>query len=426
VRLLARLSAAAGSVLLARAADLLHPGRWAGLTAALLLNATLMLGAGAVTMTPDTPLLFFWTAAVWALAHIATGGGGSWWLVAGAAAGLGLDSKYTAALLGLGIGLWLLTPAMRHHLRTLWPWLGGVLAVLLFLPVIVWNAGRHWASFVRQGGRTGEWDPSRALGHIGELIGGQIGLATPLIFILFVTATAAAVRRWRDPAWSLSAALILPGAAVFLQHAAGDRVQANWVAVLYPGAALAAAGAGSRWVRPAAALGFLFTGLLYIQVVLAPLPLPRTVDPTTRLAGWTELAAAAATQAARIDAAYIASEEYGAASLLAWHAGAPPVIGAESRWRLFDLAPATTQKPGLLLLSARRHEPPDPALWLSAEPLGTLVRRRDAMEIETYRLFRVVLLPGAAAVVLPSRHGSAPPSALETRPAGTPATPGAL
>ena len=82
VRLLGPFSAALGSVLLADAAERLLPGRRAGIVAAALLNATLLFGVGAVVMTPDTPLLFFWTACLWALAHIASGGG----------AGLGLAS----------------------------------------------------------------------------------------------------------------------------------------------------------------------------------------------------------------------------------------------------------------------------------------------------------------------------------------------
>src|ERR1700691_3767427 len=103
VRLLGPFSAAAGSLLLYDAAERLFPGRRAGLTAAALLNATLALGAGAVIMTPDTPLLLFWTAALWAGARLACGGAAAWWLAAGLFAGLALDSKYTAAFLPLGL-----------------------------------------------------------------------------------------------------------------------------------------------------------------------------------------------------------------------------------------------------------------------------------------------------------------------------------
>ncbi len=410
VRLLAPVSAALGTMLLARAGETLFPGRGAGLRAAVLLNATLMLGAGAVTLTPDTPLLFFWTVAAWALARLAAGGAGWWWLAVGAAAGLGLDSKYTAALLGPGIALWLLAPAMRQALRSAWPWAGGGLAVLLFLPVLEWNAGHGWVSFIKQGGRAGAFDPSRAVRFEAELAAGQLGLATPLLFVLLVAGVFAAARRWREPTRGLVAALVLPGAAVFVQHALGDRVQANWAAVLYPGAALAASVARPRLLaalfRPGVALGAVLTAAIYLQAAWGPLPLPRSLDPTLRLAGWHGLARDAAVLARRSGATFLAGEEYGLAASMAWSAPAMPVLGAEPRWTLFAL-PAAAAGPdaGLLLVSTRRREPPDPAIWSSAEPLELLPRRRDTgqpVEAETYRAFRVVLRPGAAAVRLPT------------------------
>ena len=318
VRLLAPIAAAAGTLLLADAARLLLPAPRAPLRAAVLLNATLMFGVGAVTMTPDTPLLFFWTAALWAWARIAAGGRGAWWLLVGVAAGLGLDSKYTAALLGVGILAWLSTKAGRPWLRTAWPWAGGVLAAGLFAPVLVWNAAHGWASVLKQGGRSADWAPSHALRYLGELVAGQFGLATPLIAVLFVAGMLAALRARRDPRSALILAAVVPGLLVFVEHAFGDRVQANWVAVLYPGCALAAAALSGRGWRPAAALGAVLTSLLYIQATLAPFPLPRALDPTLRLAGWDALAQDAAAAARRDGDGFLTSEEYGPASLLAW------------------------------------------------------------------------------------------------------------
>ena len=66
VRLLGPIAVAIASLLLVDAADRLLPGRRAGLRAAALLNATLLFGVGSVLMTPDAPLLTFWTACLWA------------------------------------------------------------------------------------------------------------------------------------------------------------------------------------------------------------------------------------------------------------------------------------------------------------------------------------------------------------------------
>jgi 4-amino-4-deoxy-L-arabinose transferase-like glycosyltransferase len=407
VRLLAPLSAAAGSILLAAAGDRLFPDRRPGLWAAILLNSTLMLGAGAVTITPDTPLIFFWTAALYALARIARGAQPAWWLAVGLAAGLALDSKYTAALLGVGIALWLLTPAMRPTLRTPWPWLGGLLAIVLTLPVLHWNAAHHWASLAKQGGRAADFHPT--LRYLAELLAGQFGLATPIIAVSMVIGLHRAARprrdqtdrHWQDPAPALLAAITLPAAAVFLQHAIGDRVQANWVAILYPTAALAAAAFCPRWQRPAASLGLALTALLYLQASLAPFPLPRALDPTLRLAGFDALSAATAAAARQDGAAFIGSEEYGLASLLAWHGNGLPVLGNEPRWTVFDRPAAVTSAPGLLIISARHTAGPNPDLWQTATLLGTLDRGRHGIVAETYRLYRVTLRPGAPAIQLP-------------------------
>ena len=412
VRLLAPLSAAAGSVLLAGAAEALFPGRRIGVPAAALLNGTLLVGVGAVTMTPDTPLLLFWTAAIWALARLLRSGDGRWWLAVGLASGCAMASKYTGGFLGIGIVLWLAwVPGLRRWFWSPLLWLGGAVAAAVFAPVVAWNADHGWASFARQGGRTGVWDPGAALRHLLELVGGQIGLATPLLFALLAAGVWVAVRRsvGRDPAWALLAAMTVPGLAVFVQHAIGDRVQANWPAIVYPAAAICAAGLGTRLWRPAVALGLMLTALVYVQGAAAPFPLPRRLDPTLiRLGGWDQVSRDLEAMRREQGAGWIASEAYEIASLLAWRAPREvPVLAAEERWALFRLPPADSAGPGLLLVSQRRSEPPNPAYWATAEQVGQLVRTRggaaDGVEAERFRVYRVERRPSATLALLP--HG---------------------
>jgi 4-amino-4-deoxy-L-arabinose transferase-like glycosyltransferase len=421
IRLLAPLAAALGSLLLVQAGEDLLGGRRAGLIAAALLNATLLVGIGAVTMTPDTPVLLFWTATLWALGRLMATGKPGWWLVAGAAAGLALDSKYTAALLGVAIFLWLLAlPSGRAWLRRPWPWAAAGLALLMFLPVVLWNASHGWASFARQGGRVADWTPGRAGQFLVELFAGQVGLATPVIALLFGAGIWLAMRRaalgagiWGDhgPAWALLAALtVIPG-AVFVEHALGDRVQANWLSVLYPAAAIAAAGLAGRWrrlLRPGIALGLLLTLLVWVQAALAPLALPVRLDPTLmRLGGWNALATAIDAAGRRQGAMFVASDNYGHAALLARLLPAEmPVVGVEARWALFDLPdgrPVIAGRPGLLVRSARRDDAPDSADWAEVTPLGLLDRSRDGQLAEQFRLYRVVGRPGSEPVAVMPR-----------------------
>ncbi|HSU06057.1 MAG TPA: glycosyltransferase family 39 protein [Acetobacteraceae bacterium] len=406
VRLLGPLSAALGSVLLWRAGEALLPGRHAGLVAAALLNATLLFGVGAVIMTPDTPLLFFWTCALWACAMFVRDGNGAWLVAAGVFAGLALTSKYTAALLVLGIALWLImTPSLRRRLLQPAPWWGALFGAVAFAPVIEWNRAHGWASFVKQGGRVADWQREQAARFLGELIGGQVGLATPLVFLLCVAGIALAVRMaWRrgDPVWTLLAALTVPPIVIFVQHALGDRVQGNWPAIIYPAAAIAAAGLDGwlcvRLRAPAVALGLVIVIIAYVQAVAAPIPLPVRIDPTAfRLAGWAGLAAQV--EAARIQtgAAFVASDEYGEAAELAWLLPPDvPVIGVEPRWALFDLPrldlprPALTGPPGILVRSARRGGDMDRGAWAEVQEIGPAVRTRDTEVVERYRIYRVI------------------------------------
>jgi 4-amino-4-deoxy-L-arabinose transferase-like glycosyltransferase len=77
-----------------------------------------------------------------------------WWWAAGLFAGLALLSKYNAALvLGGGVLALVSDKTSRRELRHLAPWGAGVLAVLLFIPVIYWNFTHHWQSFHYQSGR---------------------------------------------------------------------------------------------------------------------------------------------------------------------------------------------------------------------------------------------------------------------------------
>ncbi len=413
VRLLAPFAAALGSLLLVRAGDDLL-GRGRGVIAALLLNATLLFAVGATTMTPDTPLLLFWTAALWALARLVATQDGRWWLVAGVAAGLALDSKYTAVLLAPAILLWLvMTPAMRHWLARPQPWLAAAIALVLFAPVLRWNAAHGWISFAKQGGRAGAFDPGRALQFLGELVAGQLGLGTPLVALLCGAGIGLALRRCRsrDPAWTLLAAVTVVPALVFVQHALGDRVQANWPAILFPGAAIAAAGLAGVWRRvfaPALALGIALTALVWTQAAVAPLALPMLMDPTLlRLGGWSELAAAVAAQAAAQHADFVVADNYGQAALLARLL--PPglaVLGTEGRWQYFNLPDATpliAGRTGVLVRSARRDDHPDAADWASVAPLPPLTRARNGMTAEGFRLYRVVGRAGDQPIVVMPR-----------------------
>jgi dolichyl-phosphate-mannose-protein mannosyltransferase len=67
-----------------------------------------------------------------------------YWLWFGIVAGIGLEEKYSIAVLGFAIVAGLLLTEQRRICVNTWFWLGGALAFLVFLPNFLWNIQNHW------------------------------------------------------------------------------------------------------------------------------------------------------------------------------------------------------------------------------------------------------------------------------------------
>ncbi|MCU0808463.1 MAG: glycosyltransferase family 39 protein, partial [Candidatus Contendobacter sp.] len=103
-------------------------------------------------MTPDAPLMACWAAALYFLYQAVIHDRRMAWSGVGVSIGLGMLSKYTIALLGLAVLAFILVD--RHSRKWLFrpePYLSIILAMIIFSPVIIWNAGHEWVSFLYQG-----------------------------------------------------------------------------------------------------------------------------------------------------------------------------------------------------------------------------------------------------------------------------------
>jgi Dolichyl-phosphate-mannose-protein mannosyltransferase len=67
-----------------------------------------------------------------------------YWLWFGVVAGVGLEEKYSIAVLGFAIVVGLSLTKQRRIFARKWIWLGGALAFLVFLPNFLWNVQNHW------------------------------------------------------------------------------------------------------------------------------------------------------------------------------------------------------------------------------------------------------------------------------------------
>jgi 4-amino-4-deoxy-L-arabinose transferase-like glycosyltransferase len=69
-----------------------------------------------------------------------------WWLGIGAAIGLGMMTKYTIAFSTAGLIVGVLVTRNRHYLKSPWLWGGALLALVIWLPNLLWQIRNHWIS----------------------------------------------------------------------------------------------------------------------------------------------------------------------------------------------------------------------------------------------------------------------------------------
>ena len=102
-------------------------------------------------MSPDAPLTACWAAAIYYFHQVIVKANAKAWFGVGIALGLGMISKYTIALLGGAMLLFLLTDKdSRKWLLRPQPYIALLIVCVLFSPVIIWNMQHAWASFAFQ------------------------------------------------------------------------------------------------------------------------------------------------------------------------------------------------------------------------------------------------------------------------------------
>lgn len=86
----------------------------------------------------------FWTGCAYVILKMIKTGNSRLWLAFGVIAGLGLENKYSIAIFAFGLLAGLLLSSQRKLLFTPWLFAGGSVALLLFLPNLLWNIHHHW------------------------------------------------------------------------------------------------------------------------------------------------------------------------------------------------------------------------------------------------------------------------------------------
>ncbi len=344
LRLPSLLAVCATVVMSAALARLLGGERRAQVLAAVLLATSAVIVFLGHRLTTQTISVAAWMALALVAAHALLEDRPRWWLLAGAVAGIGLNAKHdmAIALLGLMVGV-ALTPAVRHHLRSPWWWAGGAVALLLWLPNLVWQAQHGWPVFALSAEIRDEYGGA---GGAAQYLVLTLLVFSPLMSVVWIAGLVGLLRRaewqWARPlAWIFLVTFVVflatGGKAYYLAGAipplltAGAVMTAQRVRRLVPVAVVLALSAAVAW--PA--------GLpLLPPSTYARSFYPALDDSGLESIGWPQLV----TQVRRALAplppgAVVFTGNYGEAGALEWYGVPAHVYSGHNGWADFGPPP---------------------------------------------------------------------------------------
>lgn len=196
------------------------------------------LGTGFLA-TPDASLAVAWVMALYFFYRALVNDESQAWYGVGLAMGIGMLSKYTIVLLAPAALLFLVFDSQsRKSLLRKEPYLSVLIALLVFSPVIYWNAVNDWASFAFQGG--GRFDEAPAV-YLDMMLTNIMAIVTPLPLLalpyLFMTTVKRRNEKLESPftpriRFFIASFLLLP-MAIFAWNALENEPRYNWTGPLW-------------------------------------------------------------------------------------------------------------------------------------------------------------------------------------------------
>ena len=213
-----------------------------GWYAALLYTASIYttLIAGVFIM-PDTPQLFFWILSIYLMVDIlpdkdTVPSNKRRFLLLGLIIGLGMLSKYTSVFLWGGIFLYLII-FNRKWLMSLYFYAAGIISLIVFSPVLIWNYQHHFISFTFHQDRVSLVESGMRFDFIGTEILGEFLYQNPVVFVLVWLAVIYGIRHHQKfVEWQKFQILLmqsLPMVAVFLFFSLFRKTLPHWSGPAY-------------------------------------------------------------------------------------------------------------------------------------------------------------------------------------------------
>ncbi|MCX6249551.1 MAG: glycosyltransferase family 39 protein [Bacteroidetes bacterium] len=253
-----------------------------GLYAALLFTSSFycFIIAGTFIM-PDTPQVLFWLLSMYLLIQCLpdktlSPHSRKLMLLAGVTIGLALLSKYHSVFLIIGAFLYLLF-YNRKWLLAKETWIALGIAVVLFLPVIVWNYHNQFISFTFHEERIDPLHQGIRWHYFLTEIIGQVFYNNPVNFIIIIFAFVALLRgkKFLEKDW-LRVILLLsaPLALVFIFFSLFNNTLPHWTGPAYLGFILLAAAfireSGVNRIKPSLLPWNIANALAIIFIILFP------------------------------------------------------------------------------------------------------------------------------------------------------------
>jgi len=379
--------------------------------AVLMPEAALYYGLLMAKVSPDVALIPFAVAMVWALIRVNESSDGRWWLAAGVFAGLALLSKFTAVMLIPAVLAFMLVPNWRRRwLLSPYPWLAAAFALLLFLPVLIWNAQHDWASFRFQLVRATATH-ELSLRTVADFIGLQFGLVG--FILLPVVLSGISLTAWRGyfrgdaVAILLSTSMVVPF-GYFFWKSLSLRVGDTWPMFIWPAGFAATAiniamlpregfpawmiRSTISWANIAVVSGIAVVVAVFLYYVVTPWNFIGKTDPIGGEAGYEQVADRAQAELQKIGGTWIATTDYRTYAMLRWYFnGRVPVIQINERGRFLGF-----RDPGMAAIRGHAGlyvgREPDNAnpLWIPTtairQPLGRVDRSWRGIVMDTYAL----------------------------------------
>lgn len=248
-------------------------------------------GIGSLIITPDVPMMFFWSLSLLLLLKLVEQPKPSLYIGFGAALGLGFCSKYMIVLFVPIALAWLGWSGHWRRVRVSYIPLTIIAGLAFCFPVLYWNSQNEWSSFLFQLNHGLGGERRNSLWPI-EYLAGQIG-------ILFPTTVYFALKRRSYVKSATDVSVLhffgwLP-IAFFFYTSFKARVEANWPMMAHLAllslAVVNAESAGriSKWMKATVAIWIAAIVLVTSQVVYPWMPLPAKKLKTSEFTRFDEL-----------------------------------------------------------------------------------------------------------------------------------------